>query len=126
VRDVSAYDAVVVGSAVYANHWRKEAVKFLRTNADALARRPVWVFHSGPVGKDLDVDVPAPDAVRPLIERIDAHGPHTFAGALLPERAKGFITRKVANSELGGDYRDHDAIRAWADEVADALAVPAA
>lgn len=125
VRDVAPYDAVVVGSGLYANHWRREAVKFVRANADALARRPVWVFHSGPIGEDLDQQVPAPARVAPLLERIGAHGPTTFAGALLPERAKGFIAKKVAASKVGGDYRDHEAIRAWADEIADALAVAA-
>lgn len=42
VSDLSAYQAVVLGSAVYAGQWRKEAAEFLQTNERALAERPVW------------------------------------------------------------------------------------
>jgi menaquinone-dependent protoporphyrinogen oxidase len=44
VKDLTPYDAVVVGSAVYTGQWRKTAVKFLQANETALARRQVWLF----------------------------------------------------------------------------------
>ena len=37
VRDPAAYMAVILGSAVYIGKWRKEAVKFLKTNENMLA-----------------------------------------------------------------------------------------
>jgi menaquinone-dependent protoporphyrinogen oxidase len=46
IGDLSAYDAVVLGSAVYAGQWRKEAVEFLETNQGALAERPVYFQRS--------------------------------------------------------------------------------
>jgi menaquinone-dependent protoporphyrinogen oxidase len=55
VDDVTPYDAVVLGSAVYMGRWLPDA-------RDAVARimshppRPVWLFSSGPVG-----DPPKPD-----------------------------------------------------------------
>jgi menaquinone-dependent protoporphyrinogen oxidase len=48
VSDLTPYKGVVLGSAVYIGRWRKEAVKFLRTNEKMLAERLVWLFSSGP------------------------------------------------------------------------------
>ncbi|MCL4505492.1 MAG: flavodoxin domain-containing protein [Chloroflexi bacterium] len=51
VGNPGAYDAVVLGSAVYVGGWRKEAVAFLEANEAALKTRPVWFFSSGPTGE---------------------------------------------------------------------------
>ena len=51
VSDVREFDAVVLGSAVYAGQWRKEAAAFLTDNEYQLAERPVWLFSSGPTGE---------------------------------------------------------------------------
>ncbi len=48
VRDVVPYVAVVVGSAVYAGSWRKEAAELLTQHAGELAERPVWLSPAGP------------------------------------------------------------------------------
>ena len=50
VEGVDGYDAVVLGSAVYAGHWRKPARELVNRCGTALAERPVWLFSSGPVG----------------------------------------------------------------------------
>ena len=50
VADVSGYDAVVLGSAVYFGHWLEDAHDLLLRCAPALWERPVWLFSSGPVG----------------------------------------------------------------------------
>jgi menaquinone-dependent protoporphyrinogen IX oxidase len=47
VDDVSAYDAVVFGSAVFNQRWMPEGEHFIRGNLDALADRPVWLFSVG-------------------------------------------------------------------------------
>jgi len=53
VDDVSAYDAFVVGAAVYMFHWLKDATSFVQRNREFLAARPTWLFSSGPIGTDL-------------------------------------------------------------------------
>lgn len=53
VRDTSDVQAVVLGSAVYAGSWMKEAVEFAERNVENLARLPVWLFSSGPLGTDV-------------------------------------------------------------------------
>src|SRR6187399_1855706 len=53
VDDLGPYEAVVLGSAVYAGAWMREAVAFAERHAGELSRRPVWLFSSGPLGDDV-------------------------------------------------------------------------
>ncbi|HSK01543.1 MAG TPA: flavodoxin domain-containing protein, partial [Kofleriaceae bacterium] len=45
-RDV---DAVIVGGALYANRWHRDARRYMERHARALRRVPVWLFSSGPL-----------------------------------------------------------------------------
>ncbi|HKO32555.1 MAG TPA: flavodoxin domain-containing protein, partial [Candidatus Limnocylindria bacterium] len=49
VGSLDEYDVVVVGSALYMGRWMAPARDFVQGHADALRRRPVWLFASGPV-----------------------------------------------------------------------------
>src|SRR5688572_25920553 len=51
VDDLEAYDAVVLGSAVYADRWLHASRHFAQSNVKALGTRAVWLFASGPVGE---------------------------------------------------------------------------
>jgi menaquinone-dependent protoporphyrinogen oxidase len=121
VRSIDSYDAVVLGSAVYMQRWRPEAVAFLRKHADALRSRQVWLFHSGPVGPKRDEIQPMPPNVARLARQIGATPAMTFAGRLETQTAKGFIARRMARTELGGDARDWVLIAAWAQDVSAAI-----
>jgi menaquinone-dependent protoporphyrinogen oxidase len=48
---IGDYDADVLGSAVYLGHWLKSATEFVEDHSAELARRPVWLFSSGPIGE---------------------------------------------------------------------------
>ena len=137
VRDATAYDAFVIGSAAYMFHWLGEATSFVKRNRETLAARPVWLFSSGPIGTDT-VDAKGRDvlvtseprefaafreAIRPRDERV-------FFGAFDPAArpvgmAEGLMhhlpaaTRKAMPS---GDFRDWTAIDGWADAIAEQLA----
>lgn len=41
VDSIDGYDAVLLGSAVYAGRWRPEATRFVRRHVEALAARKV-------------------------------------------------------------------------------------
>ena len=118
------YDAVVLGSGVYAGRWRPEAKHWFNQHADELSRHPVWVFESGWVGRKPPAISPTPGAVK-RAARIGAEPPTVFGGRLDPTLATGPFDRMLAK-RMSGDARDFDEIRAWAGKVADALtAAPA-
>ncbi len=126
VADISSYDAVVLGSAVYAGSWRKEAAKLLTAQESVLAERPVWLFSSGPTGVGDPVELlngwRLPDALRPVAERIKARDIAVFHGVIdmqklsLPER---LLIKGI--KAPAGDFRDWPAITAWAENIARAL-----
>src|SRR5690242_13608781 len=47
--DAAGFDGYVVGSGVYMGSWLKEAIVFVEENQSLLAKRPVWLFSSGPL-----------------------------------------------------------------------------
>src|SRR5215218_3774871 len=49
VEDVDAYDAVVIGGALYMGHWHRDARRLLDRLGDKLHERPVFVFGMGPI-----------------------------------------------------------------------------
>jgi menaquinone-dependent protoporphyrinogen oxidase len=122
VTTIDGFDAVVLGSAVYAGRWMKSAKELVDRFADALAGRPVWLFSSGPIG-----DPPKPDEdpvdVADLVKATRARGHQVFAGKVVrkqlsfPEKAI-----VVALRVPDGDFRDWDQIRHWASGIADSLA----
>jgi menaquinone-dependent protoporphyrinogen oxidase len=130
----SGYDAYVVGAAVYAGSWRKDARKFVERNADALAAKPVWLFSSGPVGTD-KVDKDGKDVLTgaepkqfgEYEELIHPRGTQVFFGAYHHDKIRGgdrIITWMPVVRDLlpEGDFREWDVIDAWANSVADELA----
>ncbi|MCC6616104.1 MAG: flavodoxin domain-containing protein [Anaerolineae bacterium] len=126
VDDVSAYAAVVLGSAVYAGQWRKEASAFLETNERALAERPVWLFSSGPTGDGNPSEIMHgwrfPEAQQPVADRIQPRDVVFFHGAIdmkklsFPEK---LLVRGIKAPV--GDFRNWDSISAWANAMATAL-----
>ncbi|MFE0021308.1 flavodoxin domain-containing protein [Amycolatopsis sp. NPDC059021] len=118
VTGVEEYSAVVLGSALYFHRWRPEAVRLLEHNVEALTRRPVWLFHSGPCGPGASTArVSLPARVALLAARIDAERTATFGGRLDPGRARGIVARLLSSGRMAGDFRDWDRIRAWARDV---------
>lgn len=125
VVNVAAYDVVVLGSALYAAHWRREANRFVVRHRAALAERPVWLFSSGPLDRSADSGVlPATPAVIRLTDPIHPREHRTFGGRLLAE-TPGLDAQILATHPVG-DFRDWTAIRAWATRIADQVAVLAA
>jgi menaquinone-dependent protoporphyrinogen oxidase len=122
---VSAFGAYILGSAVYAGHWRRQAKDFIKRMPATLAAKPVWLFSSGPIG---DPPKPAdePVDIRDITEITRARGHKIFAGKL--DRAKLNFGERAMVRALRvpeGDFRDWDEIRQWATMIADALKVEA-
>jgi menaquinone-dependent protoporphyrinogen oxidase len=120
VPDANAYHAAIVGGALYANQWHRDARRFVARNVTGLRRIPVWMFSSGPLDESADQkDIPPPTQVAVLMERVGARGHVTFGGRLSAD-AKGFPAAAMAKHH-SGDWRNPDRIREWATELARAL-----
>ena len=126
VSDLAAYKAVVLGSAVYIGAWRKEAATFLKANEEVLAGKPVWLFSSGPTGegdlKELTQGWSFPGRLQPIADRIQPRDITIFGGMVDPEKL-GRIERWMLKNVKApvGDFRDWEAITAWATAIAGAL-----
>lgn len=120
IEDVSAYDAVIVGGALYANRWYRAARRFVHRHVYELRELPVWFFSSGPLDDSaLEGNLPPTAQVRALMEQVHALGHMTFGGRLEPD-AKGFIARAMARQH-SGDWRNTEHIRRWARSIAEEL-----
>jgi menaquinone-dependent protoporphyrinogen oxidase len=117
VPELDAYDAVVVGGALYEGRWHREARRFVRHHASGLAHRPVWLFSSGPLdhtARERTIE-PVPGVAK-FADRLHARGHATFGGRLAPD-ARGFLASKIAK-RMSGDYRDRDQVAEWAAGIA--------
>lgn len=126
MHDLAGVQAVVLGSAIYLGRWRADAVDFLRIHERGLTGLPLWIFSSGPLGEGEPEQLidgwHLPDAVLDLLDRIGVVDSVLFHGALEPEQlnlAERWVMRAVGAKE--GDFRDWDAIEAWARGIAAAL-----
>jgi menaquinone-dependent protoporphyrinogen oxidase len=126
VDDLSSYQAVVLGSAVYIGKWRKEAVRFLKANEKTLADRPVWLFSSGPAGEGDPVELldgwRFPEDQQDIADRIQPRDIGVFHGRLDVKKLNAVEKWMIKNVKSPiGDFRDWEAITAWATAIADTL-----
>lgn len=114
VSDVSGYDSVIVGGALYAFMWHRDAKRFVRRHRRALRNMPVWLFSSGPLDDSaIEKEIPPVRFVRRTAERIGARGHMTFGGRLPPSYEGPLPV---------GDWRSEEHVDSWAQELAGELA----
>jgi len=114
-------DALVIGSAIYAGRFVPAVSEVLERHLGALREMPVWVFWSGPIGHGSGASGQAQD-VRRQLERLRPRGTREFGGRL--ERAELVLRERAAVEQVGaeyGDFRDFEAVRAWAAEILEDL-----
>jgi len=124
VGSLDPYRTVVLGSAVYAGRWRRDAMHLLRR--PELGEREVWLFSSGPVGEDSgdpqgQESFTKPRRVKEFAERHGMREPVVFGGMV--DEDAGFIRKRMARKtppELR-DRRDWQQIDAWARSIAATL-----
>jgi menaquinone-dependent protoporphyrinogen oxidase len=134
VRDLTGYDAFVIGGAAYMGSWMKDATEFVRRKQATFLARPVWLFSSGPLGtettdaqgRDLLV-ASEPKEFAEFKEAIKPRGLRVFFGALDPGKL-GFTERVIRSMPAGrellpeGDFRNWKEIEGWAEGIAHQLA----
>lgn len=122
VRFVAPYQAVILGSALYANRWRLAARRFARKFKAQLKQKPVWLFSSGPLDHSADQGLlpPVKHAER-VLHAVSAREHVTFGGRLA-EDAPGLVERLMIKAGQTGEFRNFDRIREWAASISRELA----
>lgn len=125
ITDLSAYDAVVAGSAIQSSVWLPEAMTFLHTHQAQLAQKPFAAFlvcmtlampYESARQQVPTFMQPVRDVVQPISEGY-------FAGMLdidkIPQRQArwGFRVSTWFGAWKQGDHRDWETVRAWAQEI---------
>ncbi|GAA4475541.1 flavodoxin domain-containing protein [Phytohabitans houttuyneae] len=121
VDDIDGYAAVVLGGAMYAAGWHRDARQFAHRFAGRPALPPVWLFSSGPLDSSADeAEVPPTPQALEAIRALHARGHVTFGGRLSTETRGwlGFIARRMDSEGHAGDFRNPDRVRAWARDIA--------
>jgi menaquinone-dependent protoporphyrinogen oxidase len=123
VSDPASYEAFVIGSAIYYGSWMKEAAEWVHRNQVVLAARPTWMFSVGPLGVDFMDDEQQPKEKAEFQESIKPRDHRVFFGSLDHHKlsfTERMMTKAVRAPE--GDYRNWEAIDAWAESIARDLA----
>ncbi len=114
-RDASSlddWDAVILGSAVYAAHWRKDARQFIERFREDLKARPLWLFSGGPLDRRLArADQPITPHGVEITAGLGARAHRTFGGRLSLTAA---IDPQVKQTHHMGDFRDWQSIVEYA------------
>jgi menaquinone-dependent protoporphyrinogen oxidase len=120
VTDVSAYRAVVVGSAVRMGQWLAPAVKFVEAHKDALSQVPVAYFtvHMLSVD-DSEASRQKRAAYVAPVRAILAPSHEAFFAGKIDSRQFTLLDRLMtkATGSVDGDQRNWPAIRTWADQI---------
>jgi menaquinone-dependent protoporphyrinogen oxidase len=120
---LAGYQGVVLGAPLYMFRWHKDAVGFLGRYREALKGLPVAVFALGPFN---DVEKEWTD-VRAQLDKALAKFPwfsplavKAFGGKFDPAKLGFPYTLIPAMKKIpASDIRDWDAIRGWAEELAE-------
>jgi menaquinone-dependent protoporphyrinogen oxidase len=120
VRSLEGYEAVILGSALYAAHWQRDANRFVQRHLAALQALPVWLFSSGPLDSRLALaNLPITEHAQEVTGAIGARGHRTFGGRLLADAP---VDPQVLATHPIGDFRNWDDVQAWGREIAAELA----
>jgi menaquinone-dependent protoporphyrinogen oxidase len=126
VHDLSAYRAVVAGSAIQDKRWLPEALQFVQTHRTELTSKPFAAFlvcmtlamRNGESYRPFVADFMAP--VRALVKPVSEG---LFAGALDISKVPTLRDRLMFRMSVlfgvwsEGDQRDWSAIRSWAESL---------
>jgi menaquinone-dependent protoporphyrinogen oxidase len=136
IKDVAPYDLVIVGSGIQINRWTSEPEKFLKKFSKQLADKKVALFVCCGSASDKSKPGAFEQAKRKYLEEKAAkHNLHPVALGLfggvynynkVPWYAKKAMEKDRPRVEAAYketepgiyDTRDHNAIRAWAEELA--------
>jgi menaquinone-dependent protoporphyrinogen oxidase len=119
VEDLTPYDGIVIGGALYFGHWHEDAARLLAKHRRELAERPPAVFALGPKTADpqgLAESRAQLDKALAKVPEVEPRSIAVFGGVVDPSKLRFPLNRMPAS-----DARDWNAIDEWADDVATTL-----
>lgn len=131
IHDLGDFDVFVIRSAAYMGHWLKEATEFVKRNHVVLAKRPVWLFSSGPLvsenmdAQSRDLGDAVPKEIAEISELIRSRDHRVFFGKLDSSKLnivhRMMKTLPAARTLLPeGDFRNWGDIETWITSIAEA------
>lgn len=117
VADLAGYQAVILGSCLYLGGWHVDARRFAHRFAGDLARRPTWLFSSGPLDRSAEqAEVPPVQQAATVQRVVRARGHVTFGGRLSDDAHGwiGVLTHRMLIADRGDDFRNQERVRRWA------------
>lgn len=129
--DPGRYDVVVIGSAIRMGAWLPEAVDFVKQNQARLKEIPTAFFTVHVLNRDESVkSLQAREAYTAPVREIVSPDIEVFFSGKMDYARLSFLDRLIAKSVAQstnsgeGDYRDWEAIHAWAQNLTTKL-IPA-
>jgi len=128
IQNISAYDAIIIGSAIINEQWRPDAIKFLKAQEDVLATKDVAVFIVCGLLRDDSAEKRQTaqkyyiDSVLQKVPQIVPIGsPGLFAGIMdfsVLTPVDEFLIRALFGGMLPeGDYRNFDKVTQWTNDI---------
>ncbi len=125
VTDLSAYQAVVIGSAVHSGKWMPEATAFVRRNQARLRQMPTAIFQVCMMlaSSNEQYRSMVPTWLDPLREELRPVSAGSFSGAILLDHYPKLTDKLGLKIFLAtvkikeGDYRDWDAVQSWSEHL---------
>lgn len=126
------YGAYVLGAPLYIGRWHGDIRRFIETNKFLIQQRPTAVFALGPItteAHEMSGSVQQFNKQINQIEWLEPVAKQVFVGAYNPAKLEGMhrLFTSMAASPLYGvpatDNRDWGAITAWAENLAEVMAV---
>lgn len=120
VTDVTRYDALVIGSAIRASSWLPEAVTLIETHQAVLAQKPVAYFTAClTLAEDTPENREEVHAYTDPVREILAPQAEAFFAGAMDLKKLSFPVRLLIKSMKApqGDFRDMDAVTAWAQSI---------
>jgi menaquinone-dependent protoporphyrinogen oxidase len=123
VKDITAFQAVIVGSMVRMGAWVSEAKNFVENNKAALEKVPTAIFTACDTMKE-DTEEKRAEVtgyIEPILKIIKPVENGLFAGKMDTSKLS-FMDRTIINMMAKGkdpnaDYRDWGKINAWAEKL---------
>lgn len=120
INSVDSYNAIVIGAPVYTGHIDSEVRKFAERNKSGLKDLPVAAFAVGlaPVNPKIGSSSALEEQLKEMVAPLHLVASKVFAGKLDPSQ-HSFMTKTMISLMKAptGDFRDWDAIKAWANSL---------